>query len=502
PQAILADEPPDLRRHGTGADLAAIVQKALQKAPERRYGSAASFLADLRAWQSGGEVGARAPGLGERLVRWIRREPWRATAAVLLGVLVPVAAGSLGYVWANAGRIAAATAAERAAVRERALTAAWLALAEEEPGAGIVALGSLTAPAGDVEVAIARAALLLRAGRRDEARAALLPVVAEPAVRLVQMQMDDRDAADFDFARATPGTAIECFVLGLLAYDQVHLHKKDRALLGVASRWLGTAVAMAQEPRASFLFWWMVTAARAGDAAAFAAALAAYERHFPGSRGLQLAHVLCASSVPVERGLAVLGTVDLAAFPRAHLALALLYERAGRLPESERAYRAGLAAEPRNLQAWLQLVGVLDQQKKFAEAAEAAREATVVDPRSADAWSRLGTSLVQADRPAEGRAALERAIAEGPAGWRPHFNLGLLLRDAGEHEAALAAFLRAAELAPPQPEPRAFAARVLRQLGRPQEALVEDVRALQCRPSDWRQWSVVAGNLAATGLHG
>ncbi|MBM4063634.1 MAG: tetratricopeptide repeat protein, partial [Planctomycetes bacterium] len=385
---------------------------------------------------------------------------------------------------------------------ENALTAAWLALAEEDPGAGLVALDALTALGGDVEVAIARTALLLRAGRRDEARAALVPVAAEPAARLVQVQMDDRDAADFDFARATPGTAIECFVLGLLAYDQVHLHKKDRSLFGVASRWLGTAVAMAQEPRASFLFWWMVTAARAGDVAAFAAALAAYERHFPHSRGLQLAYVLCASSVPVDRGLAVLGTVDVAAFPRAHLALALLYNRAGRLQESERAYRAGLAAEPRNLSAWLQLAFMLEQQQRYAEAADAARAATAIDPHSAEAWSRLGTSLVQADRPAEARAALERAIAEGPGGWRPQFNLGLLLRDAGEHEAALAAFLRAAELAPTQPEPRAFAARVLRQLGRPQEALVEDVRALQCKPSDWRQWSVVAGNLAATGLHG
>ncbi|MBM4063211.1 MAG: serine/threonine protein kinase, partial [Planctomycetes bacterium] len=81
-QAILGDEPPDLRPRGLGADLAAIVQKALQKGPDRRYGSAAAFLADLRAWQSGGEVAARAPGLGERLLRWIRREPWRATAAV------------------------------------------------------------------------------------------------------------------------------------------------------------------------------------------------------------------------------------------------------------------------------------------------------------------------------------------------------------------------------------------------------------------------------------
>ena len=125
-----------------------------------------------------------------------------------------------------------------------------------------------------------------------------------------------------------------------------------------ASRHFGVAAAMSPTPRPAFLFWWMVAAARARDGAAFLAAFRAYDHHFAGSPGLRTACTMCASMVPVERGLQILGTVDQRAEPRTNFALALLLDRAGRIDEAVAAYRAGLAADPDNRVALTQLYGV------------------------------------------------------------------------------------------------------------------------------------------------
>src|SRR6185436_4032613 len=98
-KAILTEEPPPLRPlcASAGVDLAAILDRALQKDPARRYASAAQMLADLRAWQSGGVVSVRAPGAIERVLRWARREPWRAGLAAVLVIGAPLLAAVSGY---------------------------------------------------------------------------------------------------------------------------------------------------------------------------------------------------------------------------------------------------------------------------------------------------------------------------------------------------------------------------------------------------------------------
>ena len=86
--SILMVEPPSLAgRPGIGNDLAAIVARALTKNCTGRYLSAAALLADLQALARGTTVSARLPTTLERTLRWVRREPWQATAvgALLLG---------------------------------------------------------------------------------------------------------------------------------------------------------------------------------------------------------------------------------------------------------------------------------------------------------------------------------------------------------------------------------------------------------------------------------
>ncbi|MBM3960713.1 MAG: serine/threonine protein kinase, partial [Planctomycetes bacterium] len=124
---ILVTEPASLRgRPGISDDLAAVIDQALRKERHLRYDSAGALLRDLRALQQGAPVTARLPGTGEKLVRWLRREPWQATA---VGALVAgLAASAIGF-W---------QAAERAAAEQVARQQADDALANYDQLAGVV----------------------------------------------------------------------------------------------------------------------------------------------------------------------------------------------------------------------------------------------------------------------------------------------------------------------------------------------------------------------------
>jgi serine/threonine-protein kinase len=68
------------------ADLDAIVQVALRKEPERRYGSADLLARDLQHYLAGQPVSARPDGFGYRLGKLVRRRKLE-TAAIALAVL-------------------------------------------------------------------------------------------------------------------------------------------------------------------------------------------------------------------------------------------------------------------------------------------------------------------------------------------------------------------------------------------------------------------------------
>lgn len=84
-------------------DLDAILLKALEKDPARRYVSVAELAQDIRRHLAGEPIEARAAGRWQRLLRWVGRRP--RTGAVLSTVLVCalVASGAMlgikAYVW-------------------------------------------------------------------------------------------------------------------------------------------------------------------------------------------------------------------------------------------------------------------------------------------------------------------------------------------------------------------------------------------------------------------
>ncbi len=90
-QKVQIEEPGRVRSANPSVprDLAAIVEKCLQKDPKRRYQTARELARELRNFLAGRPVKARPVSRVERAWRWARRNPWPAGAAAvaLLAIL-------------------------------------------------------------------------------------------------------------------------------------------------------------------------------------------------------------------------------------------------------------------------------------------------------------------------------------------------------------------------------------------------------------------------------
>lgn len=183
PEAVLHrvvhHEPPDPRRlqPGLHRDLAAIVGKALEKDPRRRYATMAAFAADLRAFLDLRPTVARPPTRTQRLQRWIRREPVRALLAAAL--LVVAALGA--FVVARLPAIRAGERAARAAAYEDAIAEGFVRRGDGQQALATAAAArarSLRPTAGEAMVVEALVALRFRdagAALQELDRLAALP---------------------------------------------------------------------------------------------------------------------------------------------------------------------------------------------------------------------------------------------------------------------------------------------------------------------------------------
>jgi eukaryotic-like serine/threonine-protein kinase len=104
--------PPSRFRAGVPLDLETICLKCLRKEPEKRYVSAAELAGDLVRYQCGEPIQARPVGVGERVLKWVRRRPM---VAALVGlVFLATAAGLGGIAWAYGEALAEKKAADNA----------------------------------------------------------------------------------------------------------------------------------------------------------------------------------------------------------------------------------------------------------------------------------------------------------------------------------------------------------------------------------------------------
>jgi len=143
---VVVDEPVPPRQLSPQVprNLQTICLKCLEKDPRRRYASARDLADDLLAYQRGGPIAARPPGLFGRVDRWARARPalavtWFALAAlycnhlVLLAMGVPNEGGGFHWfaTWLTLGWAAGAGAFQWLVNRSRwgqAATYGWAAL--------------------------------------------------------------------------------------------------------------------------------------------------------------------------------------------------------------------------------------------------------------------------------------------------------------------------------------------------------------------------------------
>lgn len=95
------------------ADLVNIVHKAIAPERQHRYATAEAFADDLAAFLDHRPVGARPLTRMQRLQRWVRVEPWKASLTISLLVLLPLLLGTAGYLAAQLPRIAQARVEEQ-----------------------------------------------------------------------------------------------------------------------------------------------------------------------------------------------------------------------------------------------------------------------------------------------------------------------------------------------------------------------------------------------------
>jgi tetratricopeptide (TPR) repeat protein/tRNA A-37 threonylcarbamoyl transferase component Bud32 len=73
-------------------DLETICLKMLEKEPARRYADCQLLADDLRRWLEGELVSARRPGIVERTVKWVRRNPMIASLATAVALVLVLGA--------------------------------------------------------------------------------------------------------------------------------------------------------------------------------------------------------------------------------------------------------------------------------------------------------------------------------------------------------------------------------------------------------------------------
>ncbi|MEO7731885.1 MAG: serine/threonine-protein kinase [Kofleriaceae bacterium] len=83
-----------MRQSGIEHDLAAIIDKAIDPDPHRRYANAGALAADLRSFKSGMRIAARDYSLIASVANWARRHRTFSIASVVLAVIV-IAGGAL-----------------------------------------------------------------------------------------------------------------------------------------------------------------------------------------------------------------------------------------------------------------------------------------------------------------------------------------------------------------------------------------------------------------------
>jgi len=491
-RAIQHEDPPDPGRTNphVSSDLRVVLEKAMEKDPEHRYGSALELAEDLRRFLAGEPILARSAGPFGRLSRFVKRRPAQTAfaGAILLGLALAVAMA--GFIAAKAPEIARQKRQEVERRVEGFLQQGYAALndfrLERARDAFEAALGLDDA----TPEAVAGLAMVFVEQKQNEAGLALLDAHGSLAARvpgLVRLRMRALEALGRRAeARALGGglpearTALDFFLEGR-HHNRRHVDTGDPKALALAVACYERAVVTARRARPLYhgefaaairttrdiqsireavetltslwpdhAYTWTCAGCALADVDA-EAALQAFDRAIAlnprdamahGNRGSVL-HVLGRTEEALaasRRAIAI--DPDSRFYPNvvAHLL------KLGRVDEALAAAQEGVKRNPRFASAQSHLAIAWIEKGDLEKALAAHRAAVALSPRSPETLTDLGDTLLVAGRLDEARATYERILAFAPDHPGAHRGIGLVHKAAGRMDDCIRSLRHALEL--------------------------------------------------------
>jgi tetratricopeptide (TPR) repeat protein len=186
---------------------------------------------------------------------------------------------------------------------------------------------------------------------------------------------------------------------------------------------------------------------------------------------------------------------DLDLGTQSHLQRAVELEKVGLLQEAAAENEAALAADPRNVQAHINLISLHARMGDPVKAQQQFEAAITLDPGRSDAWYNDGVLLFQQQNYAGAERAYRKALDINPAYAEAHNNLGAIYERLDRLADAANEFRSAIADRPDYPQARFSLGRLLVNERRYGEAIQQFLRALS--PED-KQTTVYLYALAAT----
>jgi eukaryotic-like serine/threonine-protein kinase len=527
---ILTEEPDDLRRIDPSipADLAAVVETALQKDPDRRYRTAAAMADDLAAFAEGRPVAARRVGAVGSLVRWARREP--AKALLIAALLIAAASAVVLLTLHVAGRddAEAARLAKLQDAKDDELSQASCEIGEGDPERAVASFERAMNMEGGSAEAVAGLALAHLTLKRpmkalevlDAHRARTGHLRAAVLLRASALRSLGRiaEADALERSAAAPKDALDFYLDGESLLQRGHGGGKPA--FQEALQAFRNAIYLAPAPRAVYFQQAAHAARHAGDEVSARELAAALRRHWPSSPNslFWIAYAL-GPDAPEESldtlrqairmkptfrlayynlgvTLGGLGRFDEAAAayrealrskpddPSVLFNLGAVSGKMGFLDDAVDAYRAALKARPSYAAAHYHLGNTLKQKGLADEALSSYRDGVAADPDDPVARFNLGTALEEKGLVDEAITELRAAVALRSDYATAHCNLGAALRDRGLTDAAVASFREALRLDPDLIVAHRGLTRLLRKLGRHADVVVAAREAIRVKPDD------------------
>ncbi|MBK8979336.1 MAG: protein kinase [Planctomycetes bacterium] len=525
-------------------DLAAIVMKALEKDPARRYGSAAGFGADLRAFLEFRPVSARRESAWKRVRRFVRREPLRATLYTVLAIGVPTIAAGVGYLVANRSAIDVGSREIERRNREERLARVTI---DYEAGDFVRALAvadeALAAAPRDVEARALRATVELALGRAHEALAEfdVAPGSAPLAegdrgrVYVLTAVGRDGDARELEAKLGEPTTPEGMFLAGMTAGYRARSDDADLAQWREVRDLFAQAMHVAPAPRLHYYLRWLEATLMTREESAIARSVAALETLWPDSPAALLYVAYASRTSDPQHAIDCYRRVLASGYdhPRIHGTIADCLQRLGDTEGAARArldriasYRAREASgsmtldDRVNFAIALESAGSRDEaiarvrdvtsraptmprafevlgwllylQGDHAAAAPALDRAVELRPTDLDSWQRLGSARLALGDAAGAADALERVVARDRTRWSAHARLGAARLALRQFDAAIAEYRLALELEPRRAELHLDLATALAAEHSTAEAIASCERALELQPDHARARELLA----------